>query len=88
MRVEEGTFGPGGMWVTTRVWNGDQTDYGLNFTATPVLLRFFVSDAAAVLFLILTVLVWIKHSGNIARLRAGTEPKIGSKTATTAPPGA
>jgi hypothetical protein len=39
MRVEEGTFGPGGEWVMTRVWNGDQTDYGLNFTATPVLLK-------------------------------------------------
>jgi hypothetical protein len=22
-----------------RVWNGDQVDYGLNFTAQPVLLR-------------------------------------------------
>jgi beta-galactosidase GanA len=39
MRVEEGSFGPGGEWVMTRVWNGDQTDYGLNFTATPVLLK-------------------------------------------------
>ena len=56
--------------------------------ATPVLLRFFVSDVTAVLFLILTVLVWIKHSGNIARLRAGTEPKIGGKTAAAPPPGA
>jgi beta-galactosidase GanA len=39
LRVEEGTFGPDGEWATTRVWNGDQTDYGLNFTGTPVLLR-------------------------------------------------
>ena len=23
----------------TRVWNGDQTDYGLNFTEEPVLLK-------------------------------------------------
>jgi len=39
MRVEEGTFAAGGRWVMSRVWNGDQTDYGLNFTATPVLLK-------------------------------------------------
>jgi glycerol-3-phosphate acyltransferase PlsY len=56
--------------------------------ATPVLLWFFAGGKPAVLFLILTALVWIKHRGNIARLRAGTEPKIGSKTAAAAPPGA
>jgi beta-galactosidase GanA len=39
LRVEEGTFGPGGRWIMSRVWNGDQTDYGLNFTGTPVLLK-------------------------------------------------
>ncbi len=38
-RVEEGTFDAAGRWVMTRVWNGDQTDYGLNFTAQPVLLK-------------------------------------------------
>jgi beta-galactosidase GanA len=39
LRVEEGSFAPDGTWRMTRVWNGDQTDYGLNFTAQPVLLR-------------------------------------------------
>jgi beta-galactosidase GanA len=38
-RVEEGTFDATGRWVMRRVWNGDETDYGLNFTAEPVLLR-------------------------------------------------
>ena len=33
VRVEEGSFAPDGSWVTTRVWNGDQTDYGLNFVS-------------------------------------------------------
>src|SRR5260221_9649854 len=42
--------------------------------ATPVLLWFFAGGKPAVLFLILTALVWIKHRGNIARLMAGTEP--------------
>jgi beta-galactosidase GanA len=39
VRVEEGTFTADGRWVMKRVWNGDQTDYGLNFTASPVLLK-------------------------------------------------
>jgi glycerol-3-phosphate acyltransferase PlsY len=57
--------------------------------ATPVLLWFFVDPQAAVMLLILTVLVWIMHRSNIVRLIAGTEPKIGSKTAAAPPqPGA
>src|SRR3954470_1750442 len=56
--------------------------------AAPVLLWFFAGTKPAALFLILTVLVWIKHRSNLARLRAGTEPKIGSKTAAATPPGA
>jgi beta-galactosidase GanA len=35
--VEEGTY-QDGRWVMSRRWNGDQTDYGLNFTR-PVLLK-------------------------------------------------
>ncbi|WP_233503545.1 DUF5597 domain-containing protein [Sphingomonas psychrotolerans] len=38
MRAEEGRF-EGGKWIMTRRWNGDQIDYGLNFTSVPVLLR-------------------------------------------------
>ena len=38
LSVEEGTF-VDGAWQMRRRWNGDQTDYGLNFTDTPVLLR-------------------------------------------------
>jgi beta-galactosidase GanA len=37
-RVEEGHY-VDGQWVFDRLWNGDQTDYGLNFTAEPQLLR-------------------------------------------------
>ena len=28
-----------GKWVTSRVWNGDQVDYGLTFNEKPALLR-------------------------------------------------
>ena len=37
-RVEEGHF-DGEKWVFERVWNGDQTDWGLNFTSTPHVLK-------------------------------------------------
>jgi len=37
--VDEGHYDADGQWVFDRRWNGDQTDYGLNFTSEPVLLR-------------------------------------------------
>ncbi len=37
-RVEEGHF-ENGQWVFERVWNGDQTDWGLNFTSRPHVLK-------------------------------------------------
>lgn len=39
VRYEEGRFDDAGKWVFERIWNGDQTDYGLNFTDRPQLLR-------------------------------------------------
>ena len=39
VRVEEGHYDADGKWVFDRMWNGDQTDYGLNLTTSPVLLR-------------------------------------------------
>lgn len=39
VRVEEGAFDAAGRWEMRRVWNGDQTDYGLNFTEKPVWLK-------------------------------------------------
>ena len=37
-RVEEGAY-ENGEWKFVRVWNGDQTDWGLNFTSVPQVLR-------------------------------------------------
>jgi beta-galactosidase GanA len=39
VRTEEGHYDADGTWVFDRMWNGDQTDYGLNFTSMPVLLH-------------------------------------------------
>jgi beta-galactosidase GanA len=38
LRVEEGTYDKG-KFKFVRLWNGDQTDWGLNFTSTPQVLR-------------------------------------------------
>jgi beta-galactosidase GanA len=38
-RVEEGHFQKDGTWKFLRIWNGDQTDWGLNLTSAPQLLR-------------------------------------------------
>jgi hypothetical protein len=38
LAVEEGSY-VGDRWVSVRIWNGDQTDYGLNFTDMPQVLR-------------------------------------------------
>ncbi len=45
--------------------------------AAPALLWWNRDIATAGLFLLLTVLLWLKHRTNIARLFAGTESKIG-----------
>ena len=37
-RVEQGHYDHG-RWVFDRMWNGDQTDYGLNFTSVPQVLH-------------------------------------------------
>ena len=45
--------------------------------ATPVMLWMMGNHPAALLFLLLTVMLWIKHRDNIARLMTGTESKVG-----------
>ena len=45
----------------------------------------WVSTTLAAVLIALAVLVWIRHKENIARLLAGTEPKIGKKKDAPAP---
>jgi glycerol-3-phosphate acyltransferase PlsY len=51
----------------------------------PVAMWFSGSRDAALLFLLLTTLLWIMHRDNIRRLLAGREGKIGGKSAATPP---
>jgi acyl phosphate:glycerol-3-phosphate acyltransferase len=48
--------------------------------ATPVLLWFYAGGKPALLFVVLTSIVFVMHRGNIARLLAGTESKIGGSS--------
>lgn len=48
--------------------------------ATPVVLWWSGDEPRAELFVLLAALLWIMHRGNIARLLAGTEGKIGKKS--------
>ena len=48
--------------------------------ATPVALWMIGDQPAAVLFTLLSLLLWIMHRGNIARLVRGTESKLGAST--------
>ena len=41
LRVEEGAY-RGGVFRAERIWNGDQTDWGLNFASAPQVLRVVV----------------------------------------------
>ena len=47
----------------------------------PVWLLIFGRGQMLALVIILAALVFLRHGANIARLRAGTEPRIGAKTA-------
>ncbi|MBM3529621.1 MAG: glycerol-3-phosphate 1-O-acyltransferase PlsY [Alphaproteobacteria bacterium] len=46
----------------------------------PPLLWHWTGQRAALVFLALAVLVFVRHRGNIARLMRGSEPKIGART--------
>ena len=46
--------------------------------AAPIVLFLLGQPEAAAVFAVLTILIWIKHRANIARLIAGTESRIGA----------
>jgi beta-galactosidase GanA len=43
IQVQEGSYSEDGTWHFDRLWNGDQTDYGLNFTSGVRVLRVTVA---------------------------------------------
>jgi glycerol-3-phosphate acyltransferase PlsY len=68
----------GAIWAAVAALTRYSSLSGLVASAlTPAMLWFFADGKAALLFAILTVLIWVMHRANIARLLAGTESKIG-----------
>ena len=67
-------------WAATAAVSRISSLSALVATASaPVWLVVLGQPQMAALALGLAALVWVRHSANIARLRAGTEPKIGKK---------
>jgi glycerol-3-phosphate acyltransferase PlsY len=76
----------GAVWIAVAVLTRYSSLSGLIATAaTPVLIAFSAGARPALLFAVLTLIVWLMHRGNIARLWAGTESKIGRKATPTTP---
>lgn len=76
----------GAIWIAVAALTRYSSLAGLTATAvTPFLLAYLVGARPALLFAVLSLIVWIMHRANIARLLAGTESKIGGKASTTAP---
>jgi acyl phosphate:glycerol-3-phosphate acyltransferase len=72
-------LGYGAVWLVVAYLTRYSSLAGLiACAATPLLLWTFGYGAPAALFAVLAVAVWITHRANIARLMAGTEPKIGA----------
>lgn len=67
-------------WLATAAVSRISSLSALVATASaPLWLVLFDRADMAALAVLLAALVWYRHSANIARLRAGTEPKIGKK---------
>lgn len=69
-----------GAWAVTAALSRMSSVAALVSAATSSLwLLVFDQGRMLILVVILTLLVYYRHASNIARLRAGTEPKIGAK---------
>ncbi len=69
----------GAIWIVVAAVTRYSSLSGLVATAsTPAVVFLFADGRRALLFLALGLLIFIKHRNNIARLLAGTEPKIGT----------
>jgi glycerol-3-phosphate acyltransferase PlsY len=67
-------------WLLTAVVTRTSSIAALVAAASSALWILFLSDGSLLLLsLILTILIYVRHSENLKRLKAGTEPKIGAK---------
>ncbi len=70
-----------GVWIAVAYFTRYSSLAALIATvAVPIAIWALGRDTLAVAFLVLSVIVWLKHRANIARLLAGTEGRIGKKS--------
>ena len=70
----------GAIWLAAaRLWRYSSLAALIATATTPLWLALTGQPQAAFLGLVLAAMVWWRHAGNIARLRAGTEARIGGK---------
>lgn len=73
-------FIAGAIWLTTAAISRYSSLAGLLAAGwAPVAVTIFTNGAAFLLTIVLALLIYVRHAGNISRLRAGTEGKIGAK---------
>ncbi|HHX89477.1 MAG TPA: glycerol-3-phosphate 1-O-acyltransferase PlsY [Paracoccus sp.] len=65
--------------VTAAIWRMSSLAALVASASVPVWLVLLGRPGAVALALLLAALVWQRHGANIARIRAGTEPRIGAK---------
>ena len=74
------------VWLAVAVLTRYSSLAGLVASAVmPPLLWLIADERVAMLFVLLTLMLWIMHRPNIARLFAGTEPKIGRSAPNAGP---
>lgn len=74
------------VWLAVAVLTRYSSLAGLVASAiVPPLLWLIADERTAILFALLTLMLWIMHRPNIARLLAGTEPKIGRSAPAAGP---
>ena len=67
------------VWLAVAILTRTSSAAALAASAlTPVVLLTLGGSDAAVMFGLMAILLWVKHRANIARLAAGTEPRIGT----------
>lgn len=71
-------------WAITALITRTSSVAALFAAATsPIWVFWFGEGRMLILVFLLTVLVYLRHSGNLKRIKAGTEPKIGEKNPST-----
>ncbi|OYX21162.1 MAG: acyl-phosphate glycerol 3-phosphate acyltransferase [Rhodobacterales bacterium 32-66-9] len=69
-------------WLLTAILTRTSSIAALVAAASAGLWIVLLTDGSPlILALILTVLIYVRHSANLKRIKAGTEPKIGAKSA-------